>query len=43
MDRLAWRATVHGVGKSQTRPSDYHLLTIGKKKRATLVKYSDSP
>ena len=43
MDRGAWRATVHGVGKSQTRLSDYHSLTIGKKKRETLVKYSDSP
>ena len=43
MDRLAWRATVHGVGKSQRRLSDYHSLTIRKKKRETLVKYSDSP
>ena len=25
MDREAWRATVHWVAKSQTRPSDYHF------------------
>ena len=27
MDRRAWRTTVHGVTKSQTRPNDIHLLT----------------
>ena len=27
MDRGAWRATVHGVAKSQTQLSDYHSLT----------------
>ena len=27
MDKGAWRATVHGVTKSQTHPSDYHSLT----------------
>ena len=27
MDRGAWRATVHGVTKSQTRLSDFHWLT----------------
>ena len=26
MDRGAWRATVHGVAKSQTQLSDFHLL-----------------
>ena len=25
MDRGAWRATVHGVAKSRTRPSDFHF------------------
>ena len=25
MDRGAWRATVHGVAKSQTRLSDFHF------------------
>ena len=25
MDRGAWRATVHGVTKSRTRLSDFHL------------------
>ena len=25
MDRGAWQATVHGVAKSQTRPSDFHF------------------
>jgi len=25
MDRGAWRATVHGVTKSQTQLSDYHF------------------
>ena len=24
-DRGAWRATVYGVAKSQTRPSDFHV------------------
>ena len=27
-DRGAWRATVHGVAKSQTRLSDFHLHSI---------------
>ena len=27
MDRGAWRATVHGVEKSQTRMSDFHMHT----------------
>ena len=27
MDRGAWRATVHGVAKSQTRPSDFTHFT----------------
>ena len=27
MDRGAWRATVHGVTKSQTRLSDQHFFT----------------
>jgi len=27
MDRGAWRATVHGVAKSQTRLNDYHTYT----------------
>ena len=26
-DGGAWRAAVHGVAKSQTRPSDFHFLT----------------
>ena len=26
MDRGAWRATVHGVAKSQTRLSDFHFF-----------------
>ena len=31
MDRAAWRATVHGVAKSQTRLSDFtFLLSTGK-------------
>ena len=25
MDREAWRATVHGFARSQTRPGDYHF------------------
>ena len=25
MDREAWQVTVHGVTKSQTRPSDFHF------------------
>ena len=25
VDRGAWQATVHGVAKSQTRPSDFHI------------------
>ena len=29
MDREAWRAAVHGVGKSQTRLSDWTELTQG--------------
>ena len=28
MDREAWQATVHGVTKSQTRLSDFHLKGI---------------
>ena len=28
MDRGAWRATVHGVGKSQTRLSNFHFRQI---------------
>ena len=28
MDRGAWRATVHRVTKSRTRPSDFHSLTF---------------
>ena len=28
MDRGAWRATVHGVTKSQRRLSDYHLTPL---------------
>ena len=27
MDRETWRAVVHGVAKSQTRPSDWTKLT----------------
>ena len=27
MDRGAWRATVHGVTRSQTRLSDFHTLS----------------
>ena len=27
MDRGTWQATVHGVAKSQTQLSDFHLLT----------------
>ena len=27
MDRLAWRTTVHGVAKSQTRQSDEQTLS----------------
>ena len=33
MDRAVWRATVHGVTKSQTQPSNYHYyysLSYGK-------------
>ena len=26
MDRGAWQATVHGVAKSQTRLSDFHII-----------------
>ena len=28
MDRGAWRATVHGVAKSQTRLNDQHTHTL---------------
>ena len=28
MDRGAWRATVHGVTKSQTWPSDFHSFRM---------------
>ena len=28
MDRGAWKATVHGAAKSQTRLSSYHLHII---------------
>ena len=28
MDKGAWQATIHGVPKSQTRPSDYHSLMV---------------
>ena len=27
-DREAWQATVHGVDKSQTQPSDISIITI---------------
>ena len=29
MEREAWHAAVHGVTKSWTRPSDFHLETEG--------------
>jgi len=29
MDRGAWKATVHGVAMSWTRPSDQHFATVG--------------
>ena len=33
MDRGAWRATVHGMAKSQTGLSDYHFhLVVANKK-----------
>ena len=28
MDRRVWRATAHGVTKSQTRPSDFHTMFV---------------
>ena len=28
MDRGAWQATVNGVAKSQTRLSDFHMLSV---------------
>ena len=28
MDRRAWQMTVHGVAKSRTQLSDFHLSTI---------------
>ena len=39
MDRGAWYATVHGVAKSQTRPSDftYLLITIIKSKTCYMM------
>ena len=30
MDRGVWQATVHGVVKSQTELSDFHILCVGK-------------
>ena len=36
IDREAWRATVHGVAKSQTRLSDWTELSVKK-----IVKLSD--
>ena len=33
MDRVAWRATVHGVAKSQTRLSDFTFHLFLKKKK----------
>ena len=32
-DREAWRATVHGVGKSRTRLSDFTFRGIGGRRR----------
>ena len=29
-DRRTWQATVHGVAKSQTRPSDFHFASCTK-------------
>ena len=29
MDRGAWRAAVHGVAKSQTRPSTHVIMLVG--------------
>ena len=34
MDRGAWRATVHRVAKSQTRPSDFTALLLSGPPRA---------
>ena len=28
MDREAWRAVIHGVAKSWTRPNNFHSLTL---------------
>ena len=36
MDRGAWRATVHGAGKSQTRLRDRHFHFILKIKSETI-------
>ena len=44
MDREAWRAVVHGVAKSQTRPSDWTELNIyvkSKKAEFTETKQND--
>ena len=32
MDRGAWRATVHGVAKSRTRLSDFHIMLLSQPK-----------
>ena len=33
MDRGAWRATIHGVTKSQTQLSDFHFHFLNKSKK----------
>ena len=37
MDREAWRAAIHGVAKSQTRPSDWTELNWTKETAFQLV------